>query len=88
MNWTIQWKRRDCEDEQKARFDYVLSAQGVKDPNKLQVKRGGKDRRSKPKKVRVDTIMQSKLQVKENYQSWRVTFLNDKLSFHNENLKF
>lgn len=27
MNWTIQWKGRDCKDEQKARFDYILSAQ-------------------------------------------------------------
>ena len=44
----------------------MLSAQGVKDPNKLQVKGGGKDRPSKPKKVGVDIIMQSKLQVEEN----------------------
>lgn len=40
-----------------------------KDPNKLQVKGGRKDRPSKSKKVSVDIIMHSKLQVKENYQS-------------------
>lgn len=40
-----------------------------KDPNKLQVNGGRKDKPSKSKKVSVDIIMQGKLQVKENYLS-------------------